>query len=261
MQTIINRVATVFRERISNEFMLREFEVQCANKCQNLSKQEFKHWLGVEVERDLIKKFVMRKLHYSILSHELTIYEVYDCIDQITEYIYRIYRPSYFMPVETIQENSMMDISEDEEEQTFEDEMANVLQSMRNTDATVEDPTSVMMTAALENDMDSALLFYEMMMNINSRRETIVPKRKINIELEEEKNAEEEIDCYICFERFSNTNCIKQNCSHECCSTCLIRTINADKRPEPLCAMCRTPIQKLIVKTTDLKNELNEIYN
>lgn len=261
MQTIINRVATVFRERISTEFMLREFEVQCANKCQNLSKQEFKNWLDVEVERDLIKKFVMRKLNYSIISHELTIYEVYDCIDQITEYIYRIYRPSYFTPVETIQENSMMDISEDEEEQTFENEMVNVLQSMRNTDTTVEDPTSVMMTAALENDMASALLFYEMMSTINLRRETIVPKRKINVELEEEKDAEEEIDCYICFERFSNTNCIKQNCLHECCSTCLIRTINADKRPEPLCAMCRTPIQKLIVKTTDLKNELNEIYN
>ena len=253
MQTIINRVATVFRERISTEFMLREFEVQCANKCQNLSRQEFKHWLGVEVERDLIKKFVMRKLHYSILSDELTIYEVYDCIDQITEYIYRIYRPSYFMPVETTQENSMMD--------TFEDEMVNVLQSMRNTDATVEDPTSVMMTAALENDMASALLFYEMMSTINLRRETIVPKRKFIIELEEEKEEEKEIDCYVCFERFSNTNCIKQNCSHECCSTCLIKTINADKRPEPLCAMCRTPIEKLIVKTTDLKNELNKLYN
>jgi hypothetical protein len=260
MQTIINRVATVFRERISTEFMLREFEVQCANKCQNLSRQEFKHWLGVEVERDLIKKFVMRKLHYSILSDELTIYEVYDCIDQITEYIYRIYRPSYFMPVETRQENSMMDISEDEEEQTFEDEMVNVLQSMRNTDATVEDPTSVMMTAALENDMASALLFYEMMSTINLRRETIVPNRKFIIELEEEKEEEKEIDCYVCLEKFSNTNCIKQNCSHECCSTCLIKTINADKRPEALCAMCRTPIEKLIVKTTDLKNELDKIF-
>ena len=77
----------------------------------------------------------------------------------------------------------------------------------------------------------------------------------------EKKEEEKEIDCYVCLEKFSNTNCIKQNCSHECCSTCLIKTINADKRPQPLCAMCRAPIKKLIVKTRDLKIELCEIYN
>jgi hypothetical protein len=117
------------------------------------------------------------------------------------------------------------------------------------------------MTAALENDMASALLFYEMMSTINLRREQIGPNRKFIIELEEEKKEEKEIECYVCLDKNLNTNCIKQNCSHECCSTCLIKTINADKRPEPLCAMCRTPIEKLIVKTTNLKNELNKLYN
>ena len=123
MNSIINRVSTIFREGKSTEIIVREFETQCADKCQNLSKQEFKHWLSVEVERSLIRKFVIRKLHITIISNELTIYEVYDCIDKITEYIYRTYKSSYFTPVETI---STIHASEHEEEEIYENEMENV---------------------------------------------------------------------------------------------------------------------------------------
>jgi hypothetical protein len=152
------------------------------------------------------------------------------------------------------------DDSDNEEDQSFEDEMVHLLQSMRNGVTIREAPTSEMMTAALENDMRSAMLFYDVMLSMNSMRETMVPKRKFDIELEEEKEEEKEIECFVCLENISNTICIKQNCSHECCATCLIKTINADKRPKPLCAMCRTPIENLIVKSTNLKNELCEIF-
>jgi hypothetical protein len=150
--------------------------------------------------------------------------------------------------------------SNDEEDNPFEDEMVHLLHLIRNGVTSNEAPTNEMMTAALQNDIRSAILFYDVMLSMNSRSETMVPKRKFNIALEEEKEEEKEIECFICFENISNTTCIKQNCSHECCAKCLIKTINADKRPDPLCAMCRTPIEKLIVKTTNLKNELCEIF-
>jgi len=124
------------------------------------------------------------------------------------------------------------------------------------------------MAATLENDMRSAMIFYDVMLSINSMRETtglmretMVHKRNFAIELEESKEEEKEIECFVCLESISNMTCIKQNCSHECCATCLIKTINVDKRPKTLCAMCRTPIEKLIVKTIDLKKQLNELYN
>lgn len=263
MSFVINRVFPGFTQRRSNEDKVRDFEIQCAEKCQNLTPIEFKRWLDFEIERDLIKMFVMRKLRYSIFSNELTIDQLHDYIEKITGYIYRTYRSEYFTAAENIRMSTVIDgsyDSDDEEDQAFEDEMVNVLQSIRNGVTIRETPTSEMMSAAVENDIRSAILFSEMMATI---RETTVLKRKFNIELEEVKKEkiEEKIECYVCFESVLNTTCIKQNCSHECCSRCLIKTINADKRPEPLCAMCRTPVKKLIVKTTDLKNELDELYN
>jgi hypothetical protein len=253
MSFIINSVFPRYRETETIETKLREFEVYCASKCQNLVPIEFKRWLDNDIDRDVLKTFAARKCDYRT-SPYLDIDELYECIDKITEYIYRIYRSNYFTPIETI---SSIDVSED---QSFADEMVHLLQSMRNRLTIHEVPTSEMMTAALENDIRSAMLFYDVMVSMNSRRETMVPKRKFDIELEEEKEEEKLIECFVCFENISNIKCIKQNCLHECCSTCLIKTINTDKRPEPLCAMCRTPIEKLMVKTIELKNELGEIY-
>jgi hypothetical protein len=262
MSFIINRVFPRFRETVSIENRIREFEIQCANKCQNLTPREFKRWLEFEVDLELLKLFSARKCNYRTTS-DLTIHEITQCAVKITEYIYRRYRSNYFTagentPMSTVIDGS--DDSDDEEDQAFEDEMVHLLQSMRNGVTIREAPTSEMMTAALENDIRSAMLFYDVMISMNSRREMIVPKSKFDIALEEEKEEEKEIECFVCLENISNTRCIKQNCSHECCATCLIKTINADKRPQPLCAMCRTPIENLIVKSTNLKNELCEIF-
>ena len=257
MSFIINRVFPRYRERETIENRIRNFETQCAHKCQSLTIREFKNWLEAEVDIELLKLFAARKCHYRT-SINITLYEIDECIYKITEYTYRVYRSNYFTAAEN---------TNNEEDQSFENEMVQILQSMNN-DHTHEAPTSEMMAAALENDMRSALLFYDVMVSMNSSRETmglmremIVPKRKFDIALEEEKEDEKEIECYVCLENISNTICIKQNCSHECCATCLIKTINTDKRPEPLCAMCRTPIENLIVKTIDLKIQLNELYN
>uniref|UniRef100_A0A6C0AQR4 RING-type domain-containing protein n=1 Tax=viral metagenome TaxID=1070528 RepID=A0A6C0AQR4_9ZZZZ len=249
MSFIINRVFPIYRETVSIENRIREFEIQCANKCQNLTPREFKCWL-YEVEIELLKLFAERKCHY-MTSRDLTVHEINQCINKITEYTYRIYRSNYFIVTEN---------GHDEEDQSFEDEMVHLLHSIRNGITSNEAPTNEMLAAALENDMRSAMLFYNVMLSINSRREIIVPRRKFDIKLEEEKEEEKEIECFICLENISNITCIKQNCSHECCATCLIKTINADKRPKPLCAMCRTPIENLVVKTTNIKNELCEIF-
>jgi len=259
MSFIINRVFPRYRETVSIEQKLREFELQCANKCQNVTPREFKRWLEFEVDLELLKLFSARKCHYRTTT-DLTIHEITQCAIKITEYIFRVYRSNYFTALENTNMTSIIDDSDVEEDQGFEDEMVQLLQSMRNGITIREAPTSEMMTAALENDIRSAMLFYDVMVSMNSRRETIVPRRKFDIELEEEKEEEKEIECFVCLENISNTRCIKQNCSHECCATCLIKTINADKRPEPLCAMCRTPIENLIVKTTNLKNELCEVF-
>jgi hypothetical protein len=263
MSFIINRVFPRYRETVSYETKLRGFELQCANKCQNLTPQEFKTWLE-EVEIEVLQLFAARKCNYRT-SRYLTIHEIDECISKITEYIYSIYRSNYFTSTQNANiMTSIIDGANDiynEDDQEFENEMVHLLQSMRNGITIREAPTSEMMTAALENDIRSAMLFYNVMISMNSRRETIVPKRKFVIELEEEKEEEKEIECFVCLESISNTRCIKQNCSHECCAKCLIKTINVDKRPEPLCAICRTPIENLIVKTIDLKNELNKLYN
>jgi hypothetical protein len=270
MSFIINRVFPRYRVSLSIENKIREFEIQCAEKCQNLTPREFKRWLEFEVDLELLKSFSARKCNYRTTS-DLTIHEINQCAIKITEYIYRRYRSNYFTSSETTHIRSVIDGSDDsdhEEDQSFEDEMVHLLQSMRNGVTIREAPTSEMMVATLENDMRSAMIFYDVMLSINSRRETMGlmgetmgPRRKFDIELEESKEEEKEIECFVCLESISNVTCIKQNCSHECCATCLIKTINVDKRPQSLCAMCRTPIEKLIVKTIDLKNQLNELYN
>ena len=276
MSFIINRVFPRHREPVYNDNKLREFETLCANKCQNLIPQEFKNWLE-EVEIDLLKIFAERKCNYRT-RRDLAVYEIDECIDKITEYIYRTYRSNYFTPIETTNMTTIIDGSEDSDDNTdtntiidgyedsdgenerFENEMVRLLESLRNSVTPNEPPTNEMMTAALENDMRSAILFYDVMMSMNSMRETMNLNRKFVIELEEEKEDEKEIECFVCFESISNIKCIKQNCSHECCAKCLIKTINSDKRPQPLCAICRTPIENLIVKSIDLKNELREIF-
>jgi hypothetical protein len=270
MSFIINRVFPRYRERLYNDNELREFELQCANKCQNLTPREFKSWLEFEVDLELLKIFAARKCNYRT-SRDLTIYEIDQCVYKIIEYIYRIYRSNYFTSLGNTNMTSIdgsSDGGHNEEEQGFESEMVHLLQSLRNSVTPNEAPTNEMMTAALDNDMRSAMLFYDMMASINSRRETTGLmrettglKRKFVIELEEEKEEEKEIECFVCFESISTIKCIKQNCSHECCAKCLIKTINVDKRPEALCAICRTPIENLIVKSIDLKNELNKLYN
>lgn len=263
MSFIINRVFPRYRVSLSIENKIREFETQCADRCQNLTPREFKRWLEFEVDLELLKSFSARKCNYRTTS-DLTIHEINQCAIKITEYIYRRYRSTYFTSGGTTHMSYVVDGSDDsndEEDQSFEDEMVHLLQSIRNRDTTREVPTSEMMAATLENDIRSSLLFYDVMVSINSRRETMVHKKKFDIELEEEKEEKKEIECFVCLESISNVTCIKQNCSHECCATCLIKTINTDKRPKTLCAMCRTPIEKLIVKTIDLKNQLNELYN
>ena len=269
MSFIINRVFPRYRERVYNENNIREFELQCANRCQILTTGDFKIWLESEVEIELLKIFAAQKCNYRT-SRDLTVYEIDQCIDKITQYIYSKYRSSYFTAVENTRMRNVIDGSEaSEEDQLFEAEMVHLLQSLRNDVTVNEAPTNEMMSAALQNDIRSAMLFYDAMVSINSRREIMVPRRKFNIDLEEDKQDDKQddkqeekiIECFVCLENISNITCVKQNCSHECCATCLINTINADKRPEPLCAMCRTPIENLIVKTIELKNELNKLYN
>ena len=101
MSFIINRVFPRYREIDTIETKLREFELQCADKCQNLIPIEFKTWLDHEIDRDVLKSFAARKCNYRT-SPYLDIDELYESIDKITEYIYTTYRYNYSYERENI---------------------------------------------------------------------------------------------------------------------------------------------------------------
>jgi len=247
----------------SQEDRFRDFEIQCANKCQSLSIEQFKKWLDVEINRDLLQRYAYIKLHYVANSSYLTIYELHDIIDNITDYIYTRYKFEYVNPL-SHEHLVNTDVNDDETREPseyvddeFENDMINVLGSLHTNN---EDETSMeeMYLASLVNDIESALLFQDMMNQISENANTS-QRKELHLEIEKE-NCEceysEEKECVICYETICLEKFSKLNCGHECCNICLSKTIKSDKRVEPLCAYCREPIQTIYVK----KEEYCELF-
>lgn len=237
---------------LDNNNRIRDFEIECANKCQSLEIEQFKSWLDVEINRDLLQSYAHIKLNYVSNYTALDIYELHDIIEQISNYIYTRYKYNFVNTsqsedtISIVDPDELVELDEDDE---FENDMINILSGLHTSES--EEPTEEMLLASLRNDMDSAYLFQEMMNRI-SESFILLERKKFVLEKDKEKfDPMEEKECSICYENIQVEHISKLNCGHEFCNTCLVNTIKSDKRKEAHCAYCRTPIKKIYVKNEE----------
>lgn len=261
-----------------NDERFLEFETLCANKCQQVNEEQFKHWLNETYNHDnqganLIKSYGSAKCGVLMRAHSET--DIY--INAITSYIYEKYRYMYstFINNNTISEvvesseidsDNYDDMPELIDDDSFEYDMAEIMSGLNNSQPR-EEPSMEDMEAALVNDINSGLYFMRARMNLNNPytyMERFLVKR-FNIEtiLEEQsleiENKETISECFICFENYKQSEFIKLGCNHEFCKDCTKKALRSDKRPKPCCAYCRTEVTKLTSRTKEIHDDLLEL--
>jgi hypothetical protein len=84
----------------------------------------------------------------------------------------------------------------------------------------------------------------------------------IRVEIDETHDvSEEERDCCICMEQREVEEICRLNCSHTFCSSCVSTSIQVYKsRQQPItCSLCRTNIERIVVKTQDNKDKIQQV--
>jgi hypothetical protein len=66
-------------------------------------------------------------------------------------------------------------------------------------------------------------------------------------------------ECSICWEDKEVKDFVKLGCNHEFCKDCLIKSIRADLRENPCCALCRTEVKYLRSRTELVHSELENL--
>jgi hypothetical protein len=211
----------------------RQFELQCAISCQNMSTNEFEIWLSNTYEADFLKTYAVTKCGIINMEQDLA-----SCIHAIRDYIYNTYMFEY------------ADFTR-EMTQLFEVQHVEPIQ-MSATD----------MEATLNNDIISALYFqslrtrillqnYGEMMQFNP---SVIQRYQIENVISEEKK-EEVIECSICYDEYNWQGCVQFGCNHEFCKDCVKKSLIAN----PCCPMCRAPVKKMIPRTPEIHKELEEL--
>jgi hypothetical protein len=239
---------------LNREIRMREFELECSIKCQNMEIYEFNDWIRetYNANVELLRDYAAAKC--SIQSSDNT--QVY--IDAITSYIYETYVYQY---------TSNM-VSGDDEYVSLEEAMIGVLSEMNRPIETTQ-LSSQDMEASLTNDIISGEYFETLLQNIQLRRygqliqsayqETSLISRygieNLLEEKEEKKEKEYKIECSICFDEYNTENCVKFGCKHEFCKDCAKNLLLA----KPYCAYCRSPVTKMISRKQEIHKELEEL--
>jgi len=191
--------------------IIREFELLCATKCQNMQQSEFKNWLlesyvnnyNFNYNHNHLTAFAYKIGYSQNITNNISGY-----IDTISNYIYRTYRYNYIntlnninntentnqnliddnhdysdMPdlMEIDNDEDIPDLIDDEDDSiSFDEEITSFLNVLRNRE--VEDQHDLIsnMEASLLNDISSALLFEEIRRDIYKNR---LLKKKFNISL------------------------------------------------------------------------------
>jgi len=223
------------------------FEINCQTICRRTEVREFKEYLQMQIftgqiEKDFLRTYAERKCDFIILHPILSEYDLYDIIDRIANYNYSLY--SY-------------------EDRNIESDMVRILENFRNPEERAE-PSTQNMAASLENDLASAVLFYDMMMMLNSQQEETHLLRENTIEiisLEEvkikilKKQQKQEKECDICYENHKQVNFVKiVDCKHEFCKNC-VKQIIAINKDKCCCPLCRGKIKKIETQTNGIKGE------
>jgi hypothetical protein len=219
-----------------NSDILLEFEVICANQVRNITQQEFRIWITQNYinQHLLLKSFAIRKCK----SNSRLPTAIY--IEHIISYIFRNYR---------------YDISTDD---NFEEDILNILINLRNNsernhreEPSIEDIQGINQTILREYMLE---LFNNYMTNVRSHYSE---NRKLNIfsTVENDENSGN-CECNICWEEKEVKNFVKLGCNHEFCKDCLIKSLKADLREKPCCALCRTEVKTLRSRTELVHSEL-----
>lgn len=255
-----------------NSDRIRDFEVICAEKAINTNTpDDFKKWLSDNYmnNQPLLKTFVIRKMGYTNRIR------IPNCIDLITDYIYREYRPEMFTyenrnlnNVVARENTNTDDIADDTDD--YANGLINFLAQLRNIRNVYRQRQHLSVDQHVENmrNIERILrqeLFISFLHNLNNGSrigEISSGPRRFNInsmiDNTNQSDTNENSRCNICWDEKENTQFVKFGCNHEFCKECVITSLRGEQRQHPCCALCRSAVITMSCKTVEVHNELAE---
>ena len=261
-----------------NSDRIREFELICAETARNIHvPDDFKKWVTDNYmnNQSLLKTFVIRKMGYTNRVR------IPNCIDLITDYIYRKYRPEMFIRERrnliNVASSENTNIDDDDaahdndalrDNAHFENEFINFLLQLRQNNRNPNRGLSEDQHTQNMGNMERTLiqeLFLSFLHNLNNGSrigEISSGPRRFNInsiiDISNEVNNNENSRCNICWDEKENTQFVKFGCNHEFCKECVITSLRGEQRQHPCCALCRSAVMTMSCKTVEVHAELAE---
>lgn len=242
-----------------NSERLQDFESICAETARNINvPDDFKKWLSENYmnNQSLLKTFVIRNMGYTSRSY------VPNCIDLITDYIYRRYRPEMFHYTRTNTNLHTEDTNADAIARR--NEIINFLMLLRNSRNIYREQFTEEQQVQNMRDMEQSLvreayisLFYN---NYTLGLSNGPRKFNINsvIDISDDVHENETTRCNICWDEKENANFVTFGCNHEFCKDCVITSLRGEEREHPCCALCRSSIETITCKNAEIHTELSE---
>lgn len=252
-----------------NSDRIVEFERICAQTARDINvPDDFKKWLTDNYmnNQSLLKTFVINKMGYTIRTR------IPNCIDLITDWIYRKYRPGLFIHerrnLNNDESSENTNIDDDDDNAHFENEFINFLVQLRNNLSIYREQLSQDQHVQNMRNMERTLiqeLFTSFLHNFNNGHrigEINNGTRKFNInsmiDISDENDTNENTRCNICWDEKENAQFIKFGCNHEFCKECVITSFRGEQRQHPCCALCRSAVMTMTCKTVETHTELAE---
>lgn len=239
-----------------NSEELLNFESICVETARNINvPDEFKKWLSDNYmnNQTLLKTFVIRKMGYTSRSY------VPNCIDLITDYIYRTYRPEMFHYTRTNTNLHTEDTNTDEN--AFRN-VINFLMLLRNRRNIYREQFTEEQQVQNMRGMEQTLVreaFISLFYNNHTLGLSNGP-RKFNInsviDISDDVHENETTRCNICWDEKENVNFVTFGCNHDFCKDCVITSLRGEQRELPSCALCRSHVQTMTCKNAEIHTEL-----
>ena len=230
-----------------NSPRLREFEVICASQVlQTNTQEDFKNWLieYYSSEELLIKTFAIKK--FRVTTRE----SIENCMDLITNYIFRIYK------------NTNEDVEIIDHENQFEDDLMAFIRELSSPrEGEIQENIRISEIRAMENLLMREIFIVTMTALIGRTAIDIDEYRKLKIlstiNNNENENMNQLCECNICYDEKELKNFVKLGCNHEFCKDCIINTMKTNYITNLSCAFCRKEVKSIESRTNDVKNEIN----
>ena len=231
-----------------NSDRLLDFEIICAETVRNFDNtDDFKNWLLQNYINDqlLLKAFAIRKYRVTTRCN------LDQYIHYITEYIFRTYKNT---PQITTPYNSSYLLTPD-----YALEFTNLLTTIRTRNIERE---QILEQRIAEIDFVRQYIRYLSYLNSLIYRNQYQPHYQtndltLNIETSEEEILDETCQCSICWDDKERRQFVKLDCNHEFCKDCMKRTI--ETRTNLCCALCRSEMRRITLRTQEVHDEIAEI--